>query len=133
MKKLLLTLGLILMSVIGFAQSNYRVTTTEMYTYNTFKGAWELYQRNGEVNILATLEEEGFITFLAKSPSMYKFDTESGTPLSGDNYSGYRYDGVDLKQNESCKIDVIKRTNGTYIISIIKSGRYTLRFYIRPE
>lgn len=133
MKKVLLALGLILMSVIGFAQSNYKVTTTEMYTYSLLRDEWELYQRNGDVNITVTLEEEGFVTFFAKSPSMYKFDKESGTSLSGDNYSGYRYDGVDLKENQSCKIDIIKKTNGTYVISIIKSGKYNLRFFIRSE
>ena len=133
MKKVLLTLGLILMTVVGFSQTPYRVKTTEMYTYNSNTSEWELYQKNGDVNIVMTLEEKGVITIQAKTPSMYRFDKESGVAINGETFNGYRYDGIDLRENESCKIDVIKKTNGTYIISIIKSGKYNLRYYILPE
>lgn len=133
MKKVLLTLGLILMTVVGFSQTPYRVKTTEMYTYNSNTSEWELYQKNGDVNIVMTLEEKGVITIQAKTPSMYRFDKESGISISGETFSGYRYDGVDLRENEDCKIDIIKKTSGTYIVSIIKSGKYNLRYYILPE
>ena len=133
MKKVLLTLGLTLMMLVGFSQTPYRVKTTEMYTYNSNTSEWELYQKNGDVNIVMTLEEKGVITIQAKTPSMYRFDKESGVDISGKTFTGYRYDGVDLRENESCKIDIIKINTGTYVVSIIKSGKYNLRYYILPE
>ncbi len=133
MKKLLLALSLMLMSVVGFSQSSYRAKMTEMYTYNTEKSEWVLYQKQSDVNITVVIEEEGFVYFHAKSPSMYKFDKNSGVDISGETFNGYRYDEVDLKRNESCKIDIIKTKSNNYVVSIVKMGKYNLRYYIYSE
>jgi hypothetical protein len=132
MKKLILSLILVISSVLSLsAQSYYTSTKTEMYTYDNETEKWVLYQKNSDVNIVVVLEEE-FVTFQAKTPTMFKIYKSTGKEISGEKFTGYRYDAVDLRKNTKCSIDVIKFSESSYMISIISGGyEYNLRYYIK--
>ena len=131
MKHLLITLVFALSSLLGLTQSYYKATVTEMYTYNKSTEEWELYQKNSDVNITVVIEDE-FISFQAKTPSMYKIYPDSKESLTTKTLKGYRYLGKDLREDKMVKIDVlISNDSPVAIISIINSNQgFNLRFFL---
>jgi hypothetical protein len=132
MKKVILSLMLVLFSVLTInAQSYYKATTTEMYTYNYQTQKWSLYQKNSDVNITVVLEDD-FVSFHANKPTMYRMFKNTAKDISGDTFVGYRYDGIDLRENTKCSIDVIKFSETDYLISVTPlTLEYSLRYYIK--
>lgn len=134
MKKLILFLGFILVSIVSVtAQSYYVATKTEMYMYDSQTSKWELYQKNSDVNITVVLEEE-FVHFQAKTPTIFKIYKSSAADISGKTFEGFRYDALDLKKNINCTIDILKLNEQEYMISVISNSReYNLRYYIKTK
>lgn len=131
MKKILLSLVLFLISTLCFSQTYYKATITEMYTYNSQSEEWELYQKNSDVNITVVIEDE-FISFQAKTPTMYKIYLDTKDPISTKNLKGFRYQAKDLKEDKMVKIDVmVSEESQLALVSIInvKQG-YNLRFIL---
>lgn len=115
----------------GNSQSYYSSNITELYTYNLNSEKWELYQKNSDVNITVVLEEE-FITFQAKTPTMYKIFKSTAKDISGTKFQGFRYEAIDLRKNKKCSIDIVKYDDTNYLISIISEySEYNLRYYIK--
>ena len=131
MKKTLILSLLILISIFGYSQNFYKATITEMYTYNSDKEEWELYQKNSDVNITVVIEDE-FINLQAKTPTMYKIYTNSKEAINTKTLKGYRYLAKDLKQEKMVKIDIlISDETPVALVSIIDSREgYNLRFYL---
>lgn len=131
MKKIILILLTVLLStLITNAQSYYKATITEMYTYDYQSQKWTLYQKNSDVNITVVLEDD-FISIQANKPTMYRVYKNTGTNISGESFQGFRYEALDLRENTPCSIDVIKFTDANYLISIIRNDNvYNLRYYI---
>jgi hypothetical protein len=104
---------------------------TEMYTYNRNTEEWELYQKNSDTKITVVIEEE-FITFQAKTPSMYKIYESGKEPMNTKSLKGYRYQARDLRQDKAVKIDVmISEESKLVIVSIINfTDGYNFRFFL---
>lgn len=132
MKKLLLSIFLILVCVTSFCQDYYKAYTTEMYTYNKVSKEWELYQKNSDTDITIVVENE-FLSIIGKSPSMYKIYSESKEDISNKNMVGIRYKARDLKHDTQVTIDIVKAvSSGTAMISVINyNDEYNLRFFVK--
>lgn len=131
MKKSILLFVLLITGLISFSQSYYKATTTEMYTYNSSNKDWELYQKNSDMNITVVVEDK-FITFQAKTPSMYRIYESTKEPLVVKSFKGYRYSAKDLKEETMVKIDVLAHEDSQVaLVSIINyEGGYNFRFYL---
>jgi len=131
MKNILLTLVFSFISLFGFSQTYYKATVTEMYTYNKSDEEWVLYQKNSDVNITVVIEDE-FISFQAKTPSMYKIYLNSKEQLKTKTLSGFRYSAKDLKEDKMVKIDVLVSDDSPIaLVSIINMNEgYNLRFFL---
>lgn len=131
MKKTILSLTIALLSVLTLnAQSYYKATVTEMYTYNAKTEKWVLYQKNSDVNITVVLEDE-FISIQANKPTMYRIYKNTSKEIDGESFTGYRYDAINLRENTRCVIDLIKLDESSYMISVISGNlEYNLRYYI---
>lgn len=131
MKKFILTLFLFVSSFALSAQTSYKATLTEMYTWDKNSEQWELYQKNSDVNITVVVEE-GFISVQAKKPSMYKVYDNTKEPIDTKSLKGYRYTSKDLRDDELVKIDVLvhKETQGAIISVINYSKGYNLRYFL---
>ena len=132
MKKIILSIVLILSCVVSFCQDYYKAYTTEMHTYNNTSKEWELYQKNSDTDITIVIENE-FLSIQGKSPSMYKIYTESKEDISNKNLIGVRYKARDLKHDTQVTIDIVKVTsNSTAMISVINYNEgYNLRFFVK--
>lgn len=131
MKNLILSLVFFFISIFGFSQTYYKATVTEMHTYDKTNKEWTLYQKNSDVNITVVIEDE-FISFQAKTPSMYKIYLNSKEDISTKSLSGYRYSAKNLKEDKMVKIDVlVSNESQVGLISIIDSNAgYNLRFLL---
>jgi hypothetical protein len=130
MKKFIILLLFCLTFGSSFSQTRVTATSTEMYTYDTNKSEWILYSRNPNVEIEVILEDD-FITFFAKTPTMFRLDKNNPKEVKLKSGKGYRYNGWDFRRNQECLIDVIQLKSGEYLISIIPSDfTYNLRYYI---
>jgi hypothetical protein len=131
MKHLLITLFFVLTAIVGSSQSYYKATVTEFYTYNKSTQSWELYQKNSDVNITVVVEDE-FVSFQAKTPSMYKIYENSKEPFNTKSSKGYRYLGKDLKSDKMVKVDIlISDDSPVALISIVNvNDGYNFRFFL---
>lgn len=131
MKKLLLTLILVVSTLMLTAQTYYKATLTEMYTYDNVNKSWELYTKNSDVSITVVVEPQ-FISFQAKKPSMFKVYENSKEEMNTKSLSGYRYTAKDLREDQMVKIDVLShKESKTAVISIINvSEGYNLRYFL---
>lgn len=131
MKKLFLTLTLVVSTLLLTAQTYYKATLTEMYTYNNSNKEWELYSKNSDVSITVVVEPQ-FISFQAKKPSMFKVYENSKEEMNTKSLSGYRYTAKDLREDQIVKIDILAhKESKTAIISIINASEgYNLRYFL---
>ena len=134
MKKIILSLLLVLSTSLLFSQTYYKAKITELYTYNTTTKEWNLYDKNSDVNITVVVEDE-FISFQAKTPSFYKIYSEKREPFNTKSYRGYRYTGKDLKTDTMVKVDILgSDQEGVAMISIVNSVEgYNFRFFLVKE
>jgi hypothetical protein len=131
MKKILFFVLLVISGVIGYSQSYYKATLTELYTYDKSSEEWILYQKNTDANITVVVEDE-FVSFQAKTPSMYRIYLENKEPINTKSLRGYRYLGKNLKTDKMVKIDVlISNDSPVALISVINaSDGFNLRFFL---
>lgn len=131
MKKLFLSISLLLSSLILTAQTLYKATLTELYTYDSYNKEWNLHTKNSDVNITIVVETD-FITIQAKVPSMYKVYKEGSEPLNTTNLQGYRYVAKDLRRDQIVKIDILRsKIENIGIISVVDVDRgYNQRFFL---
>jgi len=132
MKKLLFTLTLCLGFIFGNSQEvYYKSVLTELYVFSEINQEWELTTRKTDVNIRIIVEDE-FITFQAKSPSMYKIYTTTKKTLETKSMKGFRYDAKDLKNDDMVNLDVLREVDGEIgMISIVNQKKgINLRFFI---
>ena len=131
MKKLILFLSLVLVYLVPQAQSYYKASITEMYTYNRGTEEWDLYQKNSDMNITVVIEDR-FISFQAKTPSMYRIYENSKEIIKTKSLSGYRYQAKDLKEDKMVKIDILASDEQkAVLVSIINIDEgYNLRFFL---
>lgn len=131
MKNIFLTLLFSFICLFGFSQTYYKATVTEMYTYDKTNKEWTLYQKNSDVNITVVIEDE-FISFQAKTPSMYRIYLSTKEELNTKSLSGYRYSAKDLKGEKMVKIDVlVSNDSPVAMVSIIDIDEgYNLRFFL---
>jgi hypothetical protein len=125
MKKIILSLLLVLSTSLLFSQTYYKAKITELYTYNTTTKEWNLYDKNSDVNITVVVEDE-FISFQAKTPK---------EPFNTKSYRGYRYSGKDLKTDTMVKVDILgSNEEGVAMVSIVNSVEgYNFRFFLIKE
>lgn len=131
MKNIFLTLLFSFICLFGFSQTYYKATVTEMYTYDKSNKEWTLYQKNSDVNITVVIEDE-FISFQAKTPSMYRIYLSTKEELNTKSLSGYRYSAKDLRGEKMVKIDVlVSNDSPVAMVSIIDIDEgYNLRFFL---
>jgi hypothetical protein len=131
MKNIIISISFLLASLISFSQGYYKATVTEMYTYNRNSEEWELYQKNSDTKITVVIEDK-FISFQAKTPSMYRIYEGTKEPMNTKSLKGYRYQAKDLKEEKIVKIDiVVSEETKLVIVSIINLDEgYNLRFYL---
>jgi len=131
MKNIIFSVILLFSSLLGFTQTYYKASVTEMYTWDRVDKEWNLYQKNSDVSITVVIEEE-FISFQAKTPSMYKIYLNSKEELKTKSLSGYRYSAKDLKEDKLVTIDVlVGNESPVAVISIINMNEgYNLRFLL---
>lgn len=134
MKKLILSLLLVLSTSLVFSQTYYKAKITELYVYNKATDQWDLSDKNSDVDITVVVEEK-FISFQAKTPSFYKIYSETRETFNTKNYRGYRYTGKDLKTDTMVKVDILGSTQeGVAMISIVNSLEgYNFRFFLVKE
>lgn len=131
MKHLILLISFIAANLFSFGQSYYKATMTEMYTYNKNSEEWDLYQKNSDTKITIVIEDK-FISFQAKTPTMYRIYESTKEPINTKSLKGYRYQAKDLKEEKMVKIDIVT-SEGTklVIVSIVNFDEgYNLRFYL---
>lgn len=133
MKTLFLTLLLSISTLLN-AQSRYKAFTSEMYIYDSDKEEWILYQKNSDVDIDVIVEEQ-FITFFAKTPTMFKIDLGTKEKLSIGNSEGYRYSALDLRKDATVIIDILVSSDlSKTMISITnKYKKYNLRYFLNTK
>lgn len=131
MKKFILSIALLLSSLFLSAQTFYKATLTELYTYNSYSKEWNLHTKNSDVNITIVVETD-FITIQAKVPSMYKVFKENAEPFNTETLQGYRYIAKDLRRDQYVKIDILRsKIDNIGIISIVDVDRgYNQRFFL---
>lgn len=131
MKKIILSIALLLSSLFLSAQTFYKATLTELYTYNSYSKEWNLHTKNSDVNITIVVETD-FITIQAKVPSMYKVFKENAEPFNTETLQGYRYIAKDLRRDQYVKIDILRsKIDNIGIISIVDVDRgYNQRFFL---
>ena len=131
MRKFFITLILVLSTFILTAQTYYKATLTEMYTYDNTNKEWVLYSKNSDVSITVVVEPQ-FISFQAKKPSIFKVYENTKEEMNTKSLSGYRYTGKDLREDQMVKMDVlVHKESKTAIVSIINySQGYNFRFFL---
>lgn len=132
MKKLIILLCSLFSVFASNAQeSTYKAIATELYSWNKLDKSWDLHTKNSNTTIIVVVEKE-FITFQAKSPSMYKVYVDTKKPLDTKSMTGYRYDAKDLKNDTFVKVDVLKEIGGSLLlVSIINDLEgFNLRFFM---
>lgn len=131
MKKLIFIISFIVTNLFSFGQNYYKATMTEMYTYNRNSQEWELYQKNSDTKITVVIEDK-FISFQAKTPTMYRIYEGTKEPLNTKSLKGYRYQAKDLKEEKLVKIDiVVSEETKLVIVSIVNYDEgYNLRFFL---
>lgn len=131
MKKFILTLLLSVITFFGFTQTVYRCSMAELYLWNSSSKDWSLDTKLSDLKIDVTIEEE-FISFHAKSPTMYRVYNNTKEPLETKLLQGYRYQARDLKTDDDVKIDILKsKSTSVAVISIIniKKG-FNFRYFL---
>ena len=131
MKNLFLSFLLLFGSFFVNAQSYYKATLTELYTYNAKEDTWDLYQKNSDVNITIVVEEE-YINIQAQSPSFFKIILSTKQAISTTNFTGYRYVAKDLKKETYMKVDILNHKGSEYIVlSIIDNDTgFNFRYFL---
>jgi hypothetical protein len=131
MKKFLLFTFFVFIYLFSVGQTFFRATTTEMYTINKNTEEWSLYEKNSNTDIVVVMEHE-FITFQARTPTMYKIYLNTKESVSSKSLKGYRYSAKDLKEDVIVIIDILKSTESPIVlISIVNSSEgYNLRFFL---
>lgn len=83
------------------------------------------------MNITVVIEEK-FISFQAKTPSMYKIYENSKEVVKTKSLDGYRYIAKDLKEEKMVKIDILaSEEQKAVLVSIINVDEgYNLRFFL---
>ena len=134
MKKFFLILFLIFSSFCGFTQTVYRCSMAELYTLDPNTKDWTLDTKLSNLKIDITIEDE-FISFHAKSPTMYRVYNNTKEPLTTKSLQGFRYDGRDLKTDDEVKIDIFKsKTTNIAVISIINFRKsINFRYFLEVE
>lgn len=131
MKKLLLSLTLILSLNFSFGQNYYKAISTEMYVKNTTTDKWEVYSKNDDTNITIVIED-GVINIQAQSPTLYRIDSDDRDKIDSKSFYGYKYYATELKKDLKCYIDVVKhKTSKMYIISVYYND-INLRYVVEP-
>jgi hypothetical protein len=112
-------------------ETYYKALITELYTYNEKTKNWDLHTKNSNSDIRIVLEDE-FITFQAKSPSMYKIYTTTKKTLETKSMKGLTYDAKDLKHDEMVTLDILREKDGDVaMISIVNQTRgINVRFFL---
>lgn len=131
MKSIFVSLVFLFLSTFLNAQTIYRAAITEMYTWNTNLGEWQLYSKNSDVKIEVCVEDE-FLTIFAHSPTMYKIYKNTKEPISFSKYSGHRYTAKDLKTDLLVTLDIAGSPDDKVaLLSIVnKSEQYNLRYFL---
>jgi hypothetical protein len=132
MKKIIIALLLCFSFSSAFTQTYYKVTTTEMHTYNSKTAGWDLYSKNSNTNIEVVVEDE-FITIEANSPTMFKIYSVTKQELTTETLTGYSYEARDLKRDKMIRLDVVKsrKNDGVALISVVnREEGYNLRYYL---
>lgn len=145
MKKLLLTLLMILTFAVSYSQSTkselYKIFRSEFYLYNTNTEMWELQTQNKDVDI-DMVSYKNVINIQAKTPTLYRIDESSLENIGGGNkeYYGYRYKAIEYVNMTKCTIDIVRlyeSTNNTFLFSVIYTdesvGKINLRYYTIKE
>lgn len=83
------------------------------------------------MNITVVIEEK-FISFQAKTPSMYRIYENSKEVVKTKSLEGYRYFAKDLKEEKTVKIDILaSEEQKAVLVSIINVDKgYNLRFFL---
>ena len=131
MKKIIFSLILSLISLLSFSQTVYRCSMAELYIWNTSTEEWKLDTKLSDLKIDVTVEDE-FISFHAKTPTMYKVYINTKEPMTTKSLDGYRYIGRDLRTDDEVKVDVFKsKTSSIGVISIVNTKKgYNFRYFL---
>jgi hypothetical protein len=131
MKKIIFTLILSFISLFSFSQTVYRCYMAELYLWNTSTEEWKLDTKLSDLKIDVTVEDE-FISFHAKTPTMYKVYNNSKEPMTTKSLEGLRYNGRDLRTDDEVKIDVFKSKNSNIgVISIVNMKKgFNFRYFL---
>lgn len=129
--KTIFTLVLTFCFSFGFSQNYYKAVQTELYRKNEYTKEWELADQNKNVSI-TIVSEENSLSIQAKSPTMYKLYPGSSEKLDLTSFDGYRYNGLELKSDKSCTIDILRHKSTGYVIISIVYDVYNLRYIVEP-
>ena len=139
MKKILLTLAVLISGFVSMAQSDestvYKIFRTEFYIYNDRSEKWDLETRIDDVNI-DMVSYKNVINIQAKTPTLFRIYKETEKNLEGKDYFGVRVDALECVNMNNCTIDLIRLTKNdskVFVLSVILNdktlGKINLRYY----
>lgn len=139
MKKIFITLLIIITSFVAFSQTNnatyYTVYQTELYIYNNRTNQWDLETQNKNTDIEMVFYINS-INIQAKTPTLYKLKTESKQTFRLDNgLYGVSFDALDCVNDVLCRVDYVYSTSNKsfFLISVTFEnndlGKVNLRYY----
>lgn len=132
MKKIILTIFLIISTIVGYSQSYYTASVSSVYFWDRSNANWKLYQKYNKVSITIVFEKS-IMSIQSKSPTTYKIEKSSGEKIDIDSFKGVRYSATELNSDDDCIIDFIDYGDNTYLISIIYPKLLTNLRYLVSE
>lgn len=139
MKKLLLSLVILISGLVSFAQNSesttYKIFKTEFYIFNERTEKWVLETENDDVDI-DMVSYKNVINIQAKTPTLFRIDKESEKNIEGKDYFGVRVSALECVNMNKCTIDLIRLTKNdskVFVFSVIFKeetiGKINLRYY----
>jgi hypothetical protein len=139
MKKLLLSLVLIIASITSYCQKDesvlYKAYQTEFYTFNTTTDKWVLETKHDDVNINIVFFKNS-INVQALTPTLFKLKKETKESFNMDNIYGVKFDAFECVKETVCRVNYIYTKEGDiFILSIVFQdetlGNINLRYYCK--
>lgn len=131
MKKFILIVTLLLVSLISFSQTYFKAYQSEIWTWNESVREYELFKKHTNLNITIVVEDES-INIQAESPTMFSIDPSTKETIVKTSLKIIRYQSIELKSRRSCFIDIVQFfETGEVMLSVnyTKDG-VNLRYYI---
>jgi hypothetical protein len=128
MKKLLLLALFLLFALIGISQQTYVANKTELYEWNQTEWVYN----SGNTNVKIPIYMLKRFIHIEANKHAYFYLNEMPETISGDGFSGFRYQAYDFSLETMCYIDIISSKSAGRVISIVWINHgLNLRYYLK--